>query len=122
MHFPCYNVNNATGLRPAGRRPQAPCSIQAPEGLDPRPAVRYSRSTYILNYPRLSPDYRHQGDFWQEGRAVLWGQNGCFDGHLGTQEGAKEQHYLMRKVQLRGVNIFMVVVKGSRGHWLVNTC
>ena len=80
------------------------------------------RNTRLLNYPRLSPDYRHQGDFWQEGRADFWEQNGCFDGHLETQEGAAEQHSLMRKVPFRGVNIFMVVVKGSRGHWLVTTC
>ena len=34
--------NLATGLRPAAKLSQAPCFSQAPEGLDPRPPVRYS--------------------------------------------------------------------------------
>ena len=46
---------------------------------------------------------------------MFWGQKGCFDGHLETQEGAVAQHCLMRKVPFRGVNIFMVVVKGGQG-------
>ena len=58
-------------------------------------------NTFLLSYPRLPTDSPHQGDFWQEGRAVFWGQNGCFDGHLETQEGAAEQHSLMRKVPFR---------------------
>ena len=42
--------------------------------------------------------------------------------HLETQKVAADQHSLMSKVSFRGVNIFMVVVKGGRGHWLVTTC
>ena len=33
---------------------------------------------------------------------------------LSSQEGAAEQHSVMRKVTFRGVSIFMVVVKGGR--------
>ena len=41
---------------------------------------------------------------------------------LSYQEGAAEQHSVMRKVPFRGVSIFMVVVQGGRGHWVVTTC
>ena len=70
-------------------------------------------STCLLNYPRLSTEDHHQGDFWQAGRAIFQGQNGRFDGHLETQEGAAEQHSLMRKVPFRGCEY--IYGSGQRG-------
>ena len=55
IHFSILSFDKfPTGLRPAANLSQAPCFSQAPEGLDPRPPVRYSLNNdgRLYEHPR----------------------------------------------------------------------